>query len=163
MSPRREVERPSNLLANNQIFGYQVLPGEDPSTDIMFGGALPVQKPSSETWGVRLCASPHTSVQSFVSNAQGLCAYVWGMPAHPEVRPSDIPAWCATVVAAEQYNMIVNAMKAGSPVKLRVAIDARYETADTNGYNVIAEIPGTDPRLGTEIVLIGSQDRKSVV
>jgi len=25
------------------------------------------------------------------------------MPSHPEVRPSDIPAWCATVIATEQY------------------------------------------------------------
>src|SRR5215510_8639378 len=100
---QQEAERPSNLLANNQIFGYQVLPGEGPSIDIMFGGALPVQELSSAAWGVRLFASPHTSLQSFASNEQALCAYVWGVPAHPEVRLSDIPAWCATVVAAEQY------------------------------------------------------------
>jgi carboxypeptidase Q len=60
------------------------------------------------------------------------------------------------IVASEQYNMIVNAMKAGSPVKLRVAIESKYETADTNGYNVLAEIPGTDRTLGSEIVLIGA-------
>jgi carboxypeptidase Q len=60
------------------------------------------------------------------------------------------------VVASEQYNMIVNMVKAGSPVKLRVAIESQYETADTNGYNVIAEIPGTDRTIGSEIVLIGA-------
>jgi hypothetical protein len=103
MSDRQEVECPSNLLAHNQIFGYQVLPGEGPSTGIMFGGALPIQELSSAAWGVRLFASPHTSLQSFASNEQGLCAYVWGVPAHPDVSLSDIPAWCATVVAAEQY------------------------------------------------------------
>jgi len=103
MSNRQEAKRPSNLLADNQIFGYQVLPGEEQSTDILFSGALPVQTPSSEAWSIRLFASPHTSLQSFVSNEQGLCVYIWGMPSHPEVRPSDIPAWCATVIATEQY------------------------------------------------------------
>src|SRR5215475_10916185 len=103
MPDRQEAERPAHLLANNQIFGYQVLPGEGPSTYITFGGALPVQEPSSAAWGVRLFASPHTSLQSFVSNEQGLGTYVWGIPAHPEVRASDIPAWCAAVVDAEQY------------------------------------------------------------
>jgi hypothetical protein len=62
----------------------------------------------------------------------------------------------AVVVASEQYNMIVNMVKAGLPVKLRVAIESRYETADTNMYNVIGEIPGTDPALGSEVVLVGS-------
>ncbi len=103
MPDRQEAESPSDLLANNQIFGYQVLPGEGPSTDIMFSGVLPVQKLCSEAWGVRLFASPHSSLQSFVSNEQGLCAYVWGNPSHPEVRASDIASWCATVVAGEQY------------------------------------------------------------
>ena len=60
------------------------------------------------------------------------------------------------IVASEQYNMIANMMKAGSPVKLRVAIETKYETADTNGYNVIGEIPGTDPAFGSEVVLVGS-------
>jgi hypothetical protein len=98
-----EPQVQSKLLADNQIFGYQVLPGDESSTGIMFAGASPVQEPSSPAWGVRLFASPHTSLQSFVSTEQGLCSYVWGIPAHPDVRPSDIPAWCASVVAADQY------------------------------------------------------------
>jgi hypothetical protein len=40
-------------------------------------------------------------------------------------------------------------MQAGAPVKLRARVDTRYFTADTNGYNVIAEIPGTDSALKT--------------
>ncbi|NOT07877.1 MAG: M20/M25/M40 family metallo-hydrolase [Gemmatimonadales bacterium] len=60
------------------------------------------------------------------------------------------------ILVAEHYNMIVNAMAAGAPVKLRVRVDARSYTADTNGYNVIAEIPGTDPVVGGEVVLLGA-------
>ena len=62
----------------------------------------------------------------------------------------------SVIVAAEQYNMLVRAMQAGSPVKLRANVQTRYYAADTNGYNVIAEIPGTDPRIGDEVVLIGA-------
>jgi len=47
-------------------------------------------------------------------------------------------------------------VQAGTPVKLRARVDTRYFTADTNGYNVIAEIPGTDPALKDEVVLLGS-------
>ena len=68
--------------------------------------------------------------------------------------PSD--AAPSVIVVAEHYNMIVNALASGAPVKLRVRIDAREHTADTNGYNVIAEIPGTDPALKDEIVLLGA-------
>jgi carboxypeptidase Q len=62
----------------------------------------------------------------------------------------------SVIVAAEQYNMIVSALQAGSPVKLRARVDTRYFSADTSGYNVIAEIPGTDPELKDEVVLLGA-------
>jgi Zn-dependent M28 family amino/carboxypeptidase len=40
-------------------------------------------------------------------------------------------------------------------VTLRLNVQARYLTADTSGYNAIAEIPGTDPRLKDQVVMIG--------
>ena len=46
-------------------------------------------------------------------------------------------------------------LAAGLPVKLRVEIGARYLDADRNTYNVLAEIPGADPKLKDEIVLVG--------
>lgn len=60
------------------------------------------------------------------------------------------------IVAAEHYNMIVRAVESGVPVKLRVNVQTRYYSADTNGYNVIAEIPGTDPQIGDEVVMLGA-------
>lgn len=67
----------------------------------------------------------------------------------PDATPS-------VVVVAEQYNMMVNAIKGGLPVQLRLALKTQTSTADTNSYNVIAEIPGTDPVIGKEVVLIGA-------
>ena len=62
----------------------------------------------------------------------------------------------SVIVAAEHYNLLVRALQSGSPVKLRVNVQTRYYSADTNGYNVIAEIPGTDARIGDEVVLLGA-------
>ena len=62
----------------------------------------------------------------------------------------------SVIVAAEHYNLIVRALESGAPVKLRVNVQTRTYAADTNGYNVIAEIPGTDPLIGDEVVLLGA-------
>jgi hypothetical protein len=62
----------------------------------------------------------------------------------------------SVIVAAEHYNLIVRALQSGSPVKLRANVQTRYYAADTNGYNVIAEIPGTDKTIGDEVVLLGA-------
>ena len=60
------------------------------------------------------------------------------------------------IVSSEQYNMIVNGVRAGAPVLLRVNVQVKYHSADTSGYNVIGEIPGTDPSIGDEVVLLGA-------
>jgi hypothetical protein len=62
----------------------------------------------------------------------------------------------SVVLAAEHYNMIVRMLAAGIPVRLRVNVQSRYLTADRNGYNVLAELPGSDPALKDEIVMIGA-------
>ncbi len=59
------------------------------------------------------------------------------------------------VVAGEDYNNIIRLLQNRVPVTVRVNIQARYQTRDTSGYNVIAEIPGTDPRLKDEVVMLG--------
>jgi len=60
------------------------------------------------------------------------------------------------VLAPEHYNMIARMLERGVDVRLRVRIDSRFHEEDTNGYNVIAEIPGIDPEIGDEVVMIGA-------
>jgi carboxypeptidase Q len=60
------------------------------------------------------------------------------------------------VVAGEHYNNLIRLLENHVPVKVRVNVQGRYFTQDTSGYNVIAEIPGTDPRLRDEVVMIGA-------
>jgi carboxypeptidase Q len=57
------------------------------------------------------------------------------------------------IMAAEQYNRISRIMDLGVPVTLEIEVrNATYEN-DLQGYNVVAEIPGTDKR--GELVMLG--------
>jgi len=58
-------------------------------------------------------------------------------------------------VAVEHYNRIVRMIQAGEKVKMEANIAVEYQDADLNGYNTVAEIPGSDPQLKDEIVMLG--------
>ena len=59
------------------------------------------------------------------------------------------------VVAYEEYNSLYRLALAKIPVKLEIDVKSRFITNDTKGYNVIAEIKGTDPKLKEELVMLG--------
>jgi carboxypeptidase Q len=60
------------------------------------------------------------------------------------------------VVAAEQYNLLVRLLEADAPLRVRLELRTRYHEDDPMSYNVLAELPGTDPALRHEVVLIGA-------
>ena len=62
----------------------------------------------------------------------------------------------SVVLAAEHYNTLVRMTQGGLRPELRIEIRSRYHDQDSNGYNVLAEIPGTDPEVADEIVLVGA-------
>jgi len=64
----------------------------------------------------------------------------------------DVPS---LTLSAEQYNMIARLSERGVPVELRIEMAATYGE-DTNSYNVLADIPGTDPQVADEVVLVGA-------
>ncbi len=55
----------------------------------------------------------------------------------------------------EHYGRIVRLLEAGIEVELELDIRNNFLYDDLMGYNVIAEIPGTDRNLGDEVVIIG--------
>ncbi|MFL5581518.1 MAG: M20/M25/M40 family metallo-hydrolase [Gemmatimonadaceae bacterium] len=59
------------------------------------------------------------------------------------------------MVAVEHYGRIARAVQKGVPVTLALEAENRFYP-DTMSFNVIAEIPGTDPRLKDEVVMIGA-------
>jgi hypothetical protein len=60
------------------------------------------------------------------------------------------------VLAGEHYNMVARMLRRGMAVKLRINIQSHYVTDDLNSYNVVADLPGTDPSLKNDVVMIGA-------
>lgn len=59
------------------------------------------------------------------------------------------------VVAVEQYNRMVRILQKNIPVTIELEVQANFVDSDSLGYNVIAEIPGTDKKLKDEVVMLG--------
>ena len=59
--------------------------------------------------------------------------------------------------SAEHYNLVARMLEQNIPVKLRINVQTRFYDADQgNAYNVLAELPGSDPALRDEVVMIGA-------
>ena len=71
----------------------------------------------------------------------------------PQTPDGAVPT---VIVMAEHYNMIVRMMQAGVAPQLRLELRTAYLTNDLNSYNVLAEIPGEDPVLRNEVVIVGA-------
>jgi Zn-dependent M28 family amino/carboxypeptidase len=63
--------------------------------------------------------------------------------------PAGVPQ---VTLAVEHYNRMVRLIEHGVPV--RIELDLRVQFQDANGFNTIAEIPGTD--LASEVVMLGA-------
>lgn len=59
------------------------------------------------------------------------------------------------MITFEDYMSICRLLRANMPVKLDVDVKTSMNAKDTKGYNVIAEIKGTDPSLKEEVVMLG--------
>lgn len=70
------------------------------------------------------------------------------------MKGADMPV-PAIAIATEHYNRIVRILQKNVPVTLEVEVQARFTADDLPGTNVVAEIPGTDPKLKPEIVMLG--------
>ncbi len=59
-------------------------------------------------------------------------------------------------LGAEDYNRILRLLDRGLPVSLAMNLSAVYHETDLMGANLLAELPGTDPNLGQEVVMLGA-------
>jgi carboxypeptidase Q len=67
---------------------------------------------------------------------------------------AEVPA--SVVLSSDDYLRLQRLVMAGIPVELEAEVRTRFFDKDLQGYNVIAEIPGTDPLLKDEIVMLGA-------
>jgi len=73
---------------------------------------------------------------------------VWSTSA-PTIPPQ-------VTLAVEDYNRLVHMLKRDEKVKMAVDLRVKYQDDDQMAYNTIAEIPGTDPTLKDQIVMVGA-------
>jgi len=57
--------------------------------------------------------------------------------------------------SSEDYQRILRLTKAGIKVTMEADIKTEFFTKDLDGYDVVGEIPGTDPKLKDQLVMIG--------
>jgi carboxypeptidase Q len=79
-----------------------------------------------------------------------------GAPRQKAAYDKDAPKYLPQIVLAnEHYNRIMRMLQAGENVKMEVNIAVEWQDTDPMGYNTVAEIPGNDPNLKDEIVMLG--------
>lgn len=60
-------------------------------------------------------------------------------------------------IAVEHYNRMLRVLAKNLPVKVELTLETKFfDEATANGFNTIAEIPGSDPVLKDEVVIIGA-------
>ena len=87
------------------------------------------------------------------SSRDGLLVRLGGTNAY---AVGENPGPPALVLAVEQFNRIGRLLDKGKEVELEIDVRARFHEDDTKVANVVAEIPGADPRLKAEVVMAGA-------
>jgi carboxypeptidase Q len=87
-----------------------------------------------------------------IKPSRGLHGTVFVQAASRETPGDRLPK---IVLAGEHYNLIARLVEAGTPVELRVNVQTRF-LDDRRAYNVLGEIPGTDPALADQVVMLGA-------
>jgi len=71
-----------------------------------------------------------------------------------QAEPSDIITQISLM--REHYGRIFRLLEKDIPVEIELDMQTTFQTEDLYGYNTIAEIPGTDPELKDEVVMLGA-------
>jgi carboxypeptidase Q len=110
--------------------------------------------------------APRLTREQQAAVTEGLRAAAPGVTLEPNIgehgtifvtgRDAGASAVPAVVLASEHYNLIARLLEQRIPVKLAVDLQTRFFDQDLNTANVIAEIPGIDPVVGSEVVMTGA-------
>ena len=129
-------DRPQPGLSDQPIkAGNPTLPGAKSTTPVNM--LMPILKSAGAAVALRPSAYRDGTV---------------GVLGNRDTSPDSVPS---IIVAGEQNNILARLDAAGKPVTMRVELRARYMEDDRNSYNVLAEIPGRDPALRDQVVLLG--------
>jgi hypothetical protein len=142
---RRDRPNPSDpsYQPNSAAYATSVGRGGTGRGSAPAGGETPAQRTA------RILREAGAGVLLRPSVGEHGTVFVTGRDGGPGAVPS-------IALSGEHYNMIARMLDAGIAVKLRVDVESKFYDADGgNAYNVIAELPGTDPAVRDEVVMIG--------
>jgi Peptidase family M28 len=75
-----------------------------------------------------------------------------GMSAYKRDHATPLPV---VDMAIENYGRVYRLLKAHVPVTIEMNVDTKFTGDHEHGFDTIAEIPGTDPKLKDEVVMVG--------
>ncbi len=73
----------------------------------------------------------------------------------PYMKEGEAKMLPQVTVATEHYNRMVRMIQQGEKLKASINVEAQYIDGDGMVNNTLAEIPGTDPKLKDEVVMLG--------
>jgi hypothetical protein len=83
----------------------------------------------------------------FVDSSRGLG---WFSYQREHIQPLPV-----VIAAIENYGRVYRLLKANVPVTIELSVDTKFTGDHEHGFDTIAEIPGTDPKLKDEVVMVG--------
>jgi carboxypeptidase Q len=83
----------------------------------------------------------------FVDSSGGLG---WFIYQRDHIQPVPV-----VIAAIENYGRVYRLLKANVPVTIELNVDTKFTGDHEHGFDTIAEIPGTDPKLKDEVVMVG--------
>src|ERR1700674_3805743 len=83
----------------------------------------------------------------FVDSSRGL-----GCLSYQREHIQPVPV---VITAIENYGRVYRLLKANVPVTIELNVDTKFTGDHEHGFNTIAEIPGTDPKLKDQVVMVG--------
>jgi len=98
-------------------------------------------------------------IQKFFAS-EGVAAVITASSIREDVRVSGYydhkwhTPFPSFVFSREHYGRLLRMLDRKIPIKLSLSLSARF-TDNVEGFNVVAEIPGSDPQLRNQIVMLG--------
>src|SRR3954462_8209740 len=68
-------------------------------------------------------------------------------------NPTKVPG---LIFSTEHYGRIARMVEKGVPVTIELDVKNTFYDDDQSSFNIVAEIPGTDPKLKSEVVMLGA-------
>jgi carboxypeptidase Q len=118
------------------------------------GGPRGLFQAAAQLNRIKEMAKKEGAIAIFTSSARGHdgTIFVQGGGAYTTASPEN---FLDLTLAFEDYMMLYRLAKQNMTVSVDLDVQTKFSTADSTGYNVVAEIKGTDKKLKDELVMIG--------